>query len=65
MLEQWPLVEADFQDTYGLDLGDKDLLKRRSWRWLKARLYGLLSADSRISRHFAPPPPKQPRIRRR
>ncbi|AQS72346.1 hypothetical protein B1H29_31650 [Streptomyces pactum] len=63
MLEQWPLVEADFQDTYGLDLDTPGLLRERSWRWLCTRLYGLLSADSRISRHFAPPPPKQPRRR--
>ncbi|GGQ38646.1 hypothetical protein [Streptomyces mutabilis] len=56
-------MEADFQDTYGLDLNDEQLLDRRSWRWFQTRLYGLLSAESRIARHFAPPPPKQPRRR--
>ncbi|WP_175438086.1 hypothetical protein [Streptomyces sp. SGAir0924] len=56
-------MEADFQDTYGLDLNDEQLLARRSWRWFQTRLYGLVSADSRVARHFAPPPPKQPRRR--
>lgn len=65
LLEQWPLVEADFQDTYGLDLDAPGLMRERSWRWFQTRLYGLLSADSRISRHFAPPPPQQPRTPRR
>ncbi|MEH0428850.1 hypothetical protein QBB34_21445 [Streptomyces stelliscabiei] len=59
---QWPLVEADFQETYGLDLSTPGLLADRSWRWFLTRLYGLLSAESRISRHFAPP---EPRPRRR
>lgn len=62
LLGQWPLVEADFQETYGLDLSG-GLLGERSWRWFQVRLYGLLSADSRLSRHFAPPEPKQPRRR--
>jgi len=46
-------------DVYGLDLSS-GILRTRSWRWFKTRLYGLLSADSRISRHFAPPEPQQP-----
>ncbi|WP_406200166.1 hypothetical protein OG331_25260 [Streptomyces sp. NBC_01017] len=58
-------MEADFQDTYGLDLDDKQLLDKRSWRWFQTRLYGLISAESRVSRHFAPPPPEQPKYRRR
>lgn len=65
LLEQWALVEADFQDTYSLDLSTPGLLDGRSWRWFLTRLYGLLSAESRIARHFAPPPPKQPRTPRR
>lgn len=65
LLEQWPLVEADFQEVYGVDLNTPGLLQGRSWRWLKVRLYGLLSAECRTARHFAPPEPKQPSTRRR
>ncbi|WP_268240581.1 hypothetical protein [Streptomyces camponoticapitis] len=31
------------------------LLRERSWRWLKVRIYGLLSAETRLNRHFTPP----------
>lgn len=55
MLAQWPLIEADFQQTYGLDLSTPGLLQERSWRWLKCRIFGLLSAETRLNRHFAPP----------
>ncbi|MFG2963588.1 hypothetical protein ACGFZS_09890 [Streptomyces sp. NPDC048288] len=42
---------------------DSGILQRRSWRWLQARIYGLLSCESRLQRHFAPPP-DQPQRRR-
>lgn len=44
-------------EQYGLDLSS-GVMRTRSWRWFLIRLYGLLSADSRIARHFAPPEPK-------
>jgi hypothetical protein len=47
-------VEADLHETYGLDVGDRQLLTTRSWRWLRARILGLLSTDTRITRKFAP-----------
>jgi len=37
-----------------VDLDDPSL-KRRSWRWLKMRIVGLVSAESRLSRALAPP----------
>ncbi|ARX85625.1 hypothetical protein SMD44_05089 [Streptomyces alboflavus] len=45
---------------YGVDVGDRRLMRARSWRWLRVRIFGLLSAESRLSRHFAPPdkPPR-------
>ncbi|TGB03325.1 hypothetical protein E2651_25375 [Streptomyces sp. MZ04] len=60
LLEQWPLIEADLHEIYGLDVGDRRLMRARSWRWLRVRILGLLSAESRLSRHFAPPeqPPR-------
>jgi len=51
--------------VYGIDVEDRDLMRSRSWRWLKARITGLLAADTRLHRALAPPPdlPKVPRRR--
>ena len=38
----WRLIEADLHDVYGIDVNDDDLLSRRSWRWLRVRIGGLL-----------------------
>jgi hypothetical protein len=59
LLEQWPLIEADLHDTYGIDVED-GILRRRTWRWLQVRIFGLLSAETRLYRHFAPPPEDSP-----
>jgi hypothetical protein len=56
ILDEWPLVEADLHEVYGVDIGAPGLLDARSWRWLRVRILGLLSADSRIQRLFDPPP---------
>jgi hypothetical protein len=56
ILDVWPLVEADLHETYGVDVGAPGLLDTRSWRWLRLRILGLLSADSRINRLLYPPP---------
>ncbi|MFF5142524.1 hypothetical protein ACFY6U_22815 [Streptomyces sp. NPDC013157] len=56
LLDEWPLIEADLHEIYGLDVGAPGLLDNRSWRWLRVRIFGLLSADSRINRLFNPPP---------
>lgn len=56
ILDEWPLVEADLHETYGLDIGAPGLLDARSWRWLRVRILGLLSADSRLNRLLTPPP---------
>jgi hypothetical protein len=47
--------------VYGVDLEAPGLMQDRTWRWLRIRILGLFSAESRIARHFAPPEPKQPR----
>ncbi|GHE38826.1 hypothetical protein GCM10018785_05460 [Streptomyces longispororuber] len=52
-MEQWPLIEADLHEVYGIDVGT-GVLRGRSWRWLKIRIPGLLSTESRLVRHFAP-----------
>ncbi|MGW0933271.1 hypothetical protein [Streptomyces sp. NPDC002644] len=58
-------MEADLQQVYGIDVGDRALMRARSWRWLRTRILGLLSADCRISRYFTPPPPAARPPRRR
>ncbi|MQT03856.1 hypothetical protein FF041_27910 [Streptomyces jumonjinensis] len=55
LLEQWPLIEADLHEVYGLDLSAPGLMQARSWRWLRIRILGLLSTESRLARHFEPP----------
>lgn len=51
LLAQWDRVECDFQEHYGIDLSS-GVLEHRSWRWFRVRLVGLLSTDSRTSRHI-------------
>ncbi|WP_431892976.1 hypothetical protein [Micromonospora haikouensis] len=55
MLTHWILVEADLHDRYGVDVDNRGLMRRRSWRWLEVRILGLLSADTRLNRALAPP----------
>jgi len=66
MLQQWPLIEADLHSQYGID-ASSGILRERTWRWLQVRILGLLSAETRLYRHFAPPPEdrKKNRPRRR
>lgn len=52
-LEVWGLVELDFQKEYGIDLSS-GILKQRSWRWLRLRMVGLLSIESRVQRVLNP-----------
>ncbi|KOX16575.1 hypothetical protein ADL06_33285 [Streptomyces sp. NRRL F-6491] len=56
ILDDWPIVEADLHETYGLDLGTPGLLQSRSWRWLRVRVLGLLSTETRLARLLNPPP---------
>ncbi|MFF9261994.1 hypothetical protein [Streptomyces longwoodensis] len=56
LLDEWPLVEADLHEVYGVDVGAPGVLEARSWRWLRVRILGLLSTDSRINRLLFPPP---------
>ncbi|WP_275467860.1 hypothetical protein [Streptomyces noursei] len=43
-------------EVYGLDLGVPGILRARSWRWLRVRILGLLSAESRLARVLTPSP---------
>ncbi|MEU1674095.1 hypothetical protein ABZ752_19005 [Streptomyces roseifaciens] len=48
------MIEADLHEVYGIDVGAPDFLRSRSWRWLRVRVLGLLSADSRLARVLTP-----------
>ena len=46
-------MEADFQEHYSLDLERE--IDHRSGRWLRVRILGLLSIESRIRLTLFPP----------
>ena len=50
LLAHWTLIEADLHSEYGIDVEDRALIRARSWRWLQARILGLLSVKSRLRR---------------
>jgi hypothetical protein len=53
VFDRWSLVEADFHQTYGIDLGTPGLLKQRTGHWLRMRLLGLLTEPrTRLARAF-------------
>lgn len=56
LLAHWSLVELDLHEQYGIDVGEPGLLRRRSWRWLRLRVHGLLSTECRTQRALNPPP---------
>lgn len=53
-LNEWYLIEGEFDDRWGYDLSE--LLHTKTWRWFWVRLRYLMSTDSAIRRRLAPPP---------
>lgn len=65
LFDIWALVCCDLHEFYGIDT-ESSKMRRRSWRWLRHRIIGLLACESRTYRHFNPPEKqKQPRMPRR
>jgi hypothetical protein len=56
VLELWALVECDLHDHYGVDAGDEQLMAARPWPWLRTRILGLMTADTRLARALAVAP---------
>jgi len=55
ILSRWQLVQLDMHQTYGIDMGDRDLLRSRSWPWLRLRVVGLVSEPgTRLQRALRP-----------
>jgi hypothetical protein len=52
--EAWPLLVADFRSEYGIHLERAAHDPRFTWREFAFYATGLLSADTRIHRRFAP-----------
>ena len=49
----------DLHQWYGVDTGDRELMRRRSWPWLQDLIVGLLSQrqpPSRLAALLLPPP---------
>lgn len=40
-MELWGLVEMDLHEVFGIDLGDRELLCKRTWPWLQRRAYAV------------------------
>jgi hypothetical protein len=55
IFDNWDLVEADLHSVYGVDLGDRSAPAGRTWRWLKLRIVGLVSVESRLATALSPP----------
>ena len=53
LVSHWQLIEIDFQEIYGIDLASK-AMDQRSWRWLRIRIFGLLSTECRTQRALNP-----------
>jgi hypothetical protein len=47
-------VEADLHQTYGLDVWDDALMDARPWSWLRSRIVGLLTENTRTARALIP-----------
>lgn len=55
MLTLWSLVPLDLHETFGVDMGDRALLRSRSWPWLRARIAALVSTPgTRLQRALRP-----------
>ena len=49
------MIEADLHQLYGIDLDDRELLRARTWRWLRVRILGLMETrESRLCRTLFP-----------
>lgn len=57
LLDKWVLIESDLQE-HGVDVCS-GVLDQRDGRWLRVRIVGLLHADTRLARAFAPEPGEQ------
>ena len=48
------MIEADMAERYRIDVEEPGLLDARSARWLRVRILGLLSVESRLRAELFP-----------
>lgn len=52
---RWALVPLDLHQQFGIDLADHDLLRQRTWPWLRSRIAALVSEPgTRLQRALQP-----------
>lgn len=49
IFDNWPLVEADLHQVYGIDLDEPGILRARTWRWLRIRILGLFKIPPTVN----------------
>lgn len=54
IVEQRQRLVADFRSEYGVDLDDE--FDDMPWPWFEDHVAGLMQANTRLGRHFAPKP---------
>lgn len=47
LIEAWPEITCDLHERYGIDLSDDELMRARSWPWLRTRIDGVFQVRSR------------------
>lgn len=44
------MIELDLHEVFGIDIWDRKLMRNRPYVWLRRRIQGLLSTESRLVR---------------
>ena len=55
ILPHWGAIVCDLSERHGIDEEEPSWWETRSWPWLRRRLLGLLSVDSRLAGVLARP----------
>ena len=48
VLTHWDRIQLDLHERFGIDTGDRELLRSRPWSWLRLRISSLLAVESRL-----------------
>lgn len=54
LFSHWNLIQLDLHEKFGIDTGDRDLLRSRPFSWLLLRIRDLLGSESRLTRALRP-----------
>jgi hypothetical protein len=45
VLDHWNLITLDLHDQFGIDCGDRALMRARPWSWMRLRIRSLLQIE--------------------